>query len=96
MTVPAGGSSTIPVRMHMLASAPNACQGATFPLTFTATGEPIAASNPNSSPNSSLGGFAFTGFGGGGQFIVALGLAAVASGAILLLRRRRVAEAEPR
>ena len=96
VTVPAGGSSTIPVRMHMLASAPDACQGATFPLTFTATGEPIAASNPNSSPSSALGGFAFTGFGVGGQFIAALGLAAVASGAILLLRRRRVAEAEPR
>ena len=96
VTVPAGQSSTIPIRMHMLASAPDTCQGATFPLTFTATGEPIAATNPNSSPNSSPGGFAFTGFGVGGQYLAALGLAAVASGAILLIRRRRPTEAAPR
>ena len=41
---PAHGDTTIPIRMHMLASAPDACQGATFPLSFTASGSPSTPS----------------------------------------------------
>jgi hypothetical protein len=35
--------SVVPVSVHMSANAPDACQGATFPLTLRATGELVAA-----------------------------------------------------
>jgi hypothetical protein len=36
--VAAGSDAAVPVAFHMAADAPDACQGATFPLTFVATG----------------------------------------------------------
>src|SRR3954470_14986873 len=36
VVAPPHGDATIPVRMHMLGSAPDACQGASFPLSFVA------------------------------------------------------------
>jgi hypothetical protein len=35
--VPANGTAGVTVGVTMLTSAPNACQGVTFPLTYTAT-----------------------------------------------------------
>jgi hypothetical protein len=79
--------ATIPIRMQMPSSAPNGCQGATFPLTFTATGAPA-----NGVPGDASGrGFAFTGAASLGT--TAIGAAALVAGLLLLgLRRRATAE----
>ena len=82
VTVPAGGTATFPIRMHMYASAPDACQGATFPLTFTASGASLAAG----SRDGGLSGFAFT--GAEPVPLAVVGGVAVALGAVLLRRRR--------
>lgn len=81
--VPAYGTSIVPMQFHMLASAPDACQGAVFPLTFRASGAPAS-----DSAGSGAGGFAFTGSGAGTVALVAGGAAAVTSGALLVSRRR--------
>ena len=82
VTVPAGGSATIPVRMQMSAAAPDACQGATFPLGFSATGQPVGVQPPGS-------GFAFTGLGSGSLALAGLGTVSVLAGLALLAIRRR-------
>jgi hypothetical protein len=48
----------VPVDVHMAATAPDACQGATFPLTLRAVGELVAAQT-----RPGRGGLAFTGAG---------------------------------
>jgi LPXTG-motif cell wall-anchored protein len=82
VVAPAHGDATVPIRMHMLASAPDACQGATFPLSFTASGSPLGVQ-----PSGDSGGFAFTGTD---SWITTLvGAGALASGVVFLVARRR-------
>jgi LPXTG-motif cell wall-anchored protein len=82
VVAPAHADTTIPIRMHMLASAPDACQGATFPLSFTASGSPVGVQPPDGSS-----GFAFT---GSDSWITTLvGVGALTSGLVLLFARRR-------
>ena len=85
IVVPARGEADVPVRMQMLASAPDTCQGAVFPLTFAAQGVIVgqASSNPTAS-----GGFAFTGAGAGVQALVGIGVGAIVFGLLLVARRR--------
>ena len=83
VVAPPGGDAVIPIRMHMLASAPDACQRGTFPLTFTATGAPVGVQ-----PDSGSGGFAFTGADSWTTTFIAAG-ALVAGLALLGVRRRR-------
>lgn len=86
--VPANGTTTVPVRMEMVASAPDACQGAVFPLTFAAEGVVVGGgSNP-----STAGGFAFTG-PSGVQALVGIGVGAIVFG-LLLVACRRFEEAD--
>ena len=80
--VRAGSNGTIPLRMHMPASTPDACQGATFPLVFTASGAPASGTDPNAS-----GGFAFTGSENGA--LVLIGASACAVGWLMIRRRDR-------
>src|SRR4051812_46907912 len=79
---PAHGDATIPIRMHMLASAPDSCQGATFPLRFAASGSPVGVQPPDGN-----GAFAFTGSDSWSTTLVGVG--ALASGLVLLFARRR-------
>ncbi len=88
VTVPAGGSATIPVRIQMSPSAPDACQGATFPLQFQARGEGIGNQPPTS-------GFAFTRFSSGGLVLAVVGAGSLLAGLALLFVKRR-ANAVPR
>lgn len=83
VVAPAHGDAVIRVRMHMLATAPDACQGATFPLTFTATGAPTGAIPADAGSS----GFAFT--GGDVASSVTVGTAALLLGLALLFGRRR-------
>ncbi len=89
VAVAAHGTGTIPVRLHMAGSAPDACQGATFPLTFTATGSPLGAT-PGDPVNGSGHGFAFT--GAEPRPLVVIGVGALGTGVVLLARRRRVSK----
>jgi hypothetical protein len=73
--------ATIPIRMRMLASSPDACQGATFSLTFTAAGTPVGSSGDGA------GGFAFTGADALGTTL--LGVGALTVGTLLVVGRRR-------
>ena len=82
VTVAAGVSVTIPVRMRMSPSAPDACQGATFPLSLRGTGEILGSPAPTS-------GFAFTGFGTSGQVLAGIGVISVLGGLVLLVLKRR-------
>ncbi len=91
VVAPADGDATIPIRTHMLASAPDACQGASFPLSFTATGAPVGA-QPESAGDRGTGGFAFTGSDSWTTTLVGIG-ALVAGLALIGGRRRRPAEA---
>jgi LPXTG-motif cell wall-anchored protein len=85
--VPARGSAIVPIHFHMLASAPDTCQNATFPLSFHASGAPAS----DTSPDSGTGGFAFTGNGAGTLALAAGGAAAlVLGGGLLAARRRRI------
>jgi len=81
VVAPAHGDTTIPIRMHMLASAPDACQGATFPLSFSASGSPLGAQPSDGSS------FAFTGADSWGTTLVGVG--ALVSGLVLVFARRR-------
>jgi len=82
VVAPAHGDATIPIRMHMLASAPDTCQGATFPLSFSASGSPLGAE-----PTGDSRGFAFTGTD---SWITTLvGAGALATGLVLVFARRR-------
>jgi hypothetical protein len=83
--VPALGRAVVPIHFHMLATAPETCQNATFPLSFRASGAPASDGSSDSGP----GGFAFTGAGGGLLVLAVGGCAAVALGAALLAGRRR-------
>ncbi len=84
VTIPRGGTAAVTIRMQMPASAPNACQGATFPLTFVASGEPLGVTPDARSRNS---GFAFT--GSDSAQLAFLGFAVVTGGAILVVASRR-------
>ena len=57
VVVAAGGVANIPIQVHMLASAPDTCQGATFPLTFVAEGV-VDDGSTNGSPIGSTNGSA--------------------------------------
>jgi LPXTG-motif cell wall-anchored protein len=89
--VPAGGTAIVPMHFHMLASAPDTCQNATFPLTFRAIGAPASdpSSSTTTSPAASGGGFAFTGSGAGTVTLAVVGAAALLLGGGLLAARRR-------
>ncbi len=82
VTVAAGVSVTIPVRMRMSPSAPDTCQGATFPLSLRGTGEILGSPAPTS-------GFAFTGFGTSGLVLAGIGVISVLGGLVLLVLKRR-------
>lgn len=84
VTVPAGGDATIPIRMQMPASAPDTCQGAVFPLTFHATGEPVSTGRGAGTGTS---GFAFT--GSDTASLTLLGTTACALGALIVVATRR-------
>src|SRR4051812_26159325 len=83
VVAPRHGEATIPIRMHMVASAPDACQGATFPLSFTASGSPVGV-QPDASGD---GGFAFTGASSWTTTVVGV-LALVAGLGLIGVRRR--------
>ncbi|MGZ6926799.1 MAG: hypothetical protein ACXVJF_08770 [Acidimicrobiia bacterium] len=88
--VAARRDATIPIHMHMPADAPDACQGATFPLTFTATGSPASGGPGRASGFAFTGsGFAFTGLGPEALALATIGAGAVALGIVLLTVRRR-------
>jgi len=81
VVAPAHDDTTIPIRMHMLASAPDACQSATFPLSFTASGSPVGVQ-----PSGDSSSFAYTGADSWVTTLVCAG--ALASGLVLLFARR--------
>jgi hypothetical protein len=84
----AHGDATLPIRLHMLGSSPDACQGATFPLTLTGSGAPLGGSGDNGGGDGGgAGGFAFT--GGDPRATTVLGAAALIAGLLLLAGRRR-------
>ena len=90
--VPAGGTAVVPLHFHMLPTAPDSCQGATFPLTFRAAGNP--ASTPTTTTPAggfafTTGGFAFTGNGESLLLLAGTGAAAVIFGSAILAARRR-------
>jgi LPXTG-motif cell wall-anchored protein len=93
VVAPPHGDATIPVHMHRLASAPDACQGATFPLSFTASGEPLGTDPDGPGSGFSFtGGFAFT--GAESWTLTIVGAVALVTGLALIgVRRRRPAEA---
>jgi hypothetical protein len=84
VTVPARSRADLPIRMQMPATAPDACQGATFPLTFHATGAPASGAPASGAPGDDpgAGGFAFTGAAPAG--LVLAGVGALAGGAALV------------
>jgi LPXTG-motif cell wall-anchored protein len=84
VVVPANGDATLPVEFHMPASTPDACQGASFPLTFVAQGV-IDDASGSSSGSSSM---AWTGSGEGTIILALVGLAALLVGGALVTRRR--------
>jgi LPXTG-motif cell wall-anchored protein len=86
VVAPPRRDTAIPIRMHMLTTAPDACQGATFPLSFTATGSPVGVN-----PDDGSGGFAFTGADSLLTTLVGIG-ALVAGLALIGVRRRRPSE----
>jgi hypothetical protein len=85
--VPARDTAVVPIHFHMLATAPDSCQNATFPLSFRASGAPASDAAPTAGP----GGFAFTGTGSGTLALAAAGAAALTLGAVLVAARRRSA-----
>jgi hypothetical protein len=89
VVVPAGADGTIPVHMHMPARAPDTCQGASFPLVFTASGADASPAGGNPG-GSAPGGFAFTGAETG--TVAAFGVACCVTGWVLTRRRRTVEE----
>jgi hypothetical protein len=86
VVVRAGGDGVVPLRMHMPSSAPDACQGASFPLVFTAS-----ATSLSDSASGGSGGFAFT--GAESSTLAAAGVGAIAIGWLLTRRRDRTARA---
>ncbi len=96
VVVGAHDTGAVPVRIRMAASAPDACQGATFPLTFTAYGYPVSPTPARPSPHGvgttgSGSGFAFT--GADPRTPVVIGVGALGLGVALLARRRRPSSA---
>jgi hypothetical protein len=94
VTVPAAGTGNLPIRIHMAAAAPDACQGAVFPLVLVATG--VVDSSPPVDPRTPSPALplAFT----GASRIVFLGgvaLGAIALGALLVTARRRTRRTQP-
>ncbi len=86
VTVAAHSSAIIPIQMQMSMAAPDACQGATFPLVLEATAEPLGA-------QPSAGGFAFT--GANSAVLTGVGALALISGLILVCVRRGSVSAVP-
>jgi LPXTG-motif cell wall-anchored protein len=90
VVAPARGDAVVPIRMRMPRTAPDACQGATFPLVLTATGEPTG---PMPAEPGAGSGFAFT--GGDVTTSVIVGSASLLLGLALLVGRRRRADEVP-
>jgi hypothetical protein len=84
--IAARGTRTVMLAMRMSAAAPDACQGAIFPLTLVAAGE-IVDRGGAAAP------LAFTGLGDGTRSLAVAGVAAIVVG-LLLLSRRRATECE--
>jgi len=94
--IPAGGTGTVPVIVRVDAGLPDACQGATWPLSFIGTAVSSAGGSPTSSPNADGsgsgtrgGGLALTGADLAGLAAVGAGLVAVGVTARRVSRRRR-------
>jgi len=84
--LPAGGSDVVPLPVRMRRDAPDACQGATWPLAFTGTAVGTAT---GPLPGTSM-------FGPGGLGVPALiGVALLTGGLMLAGRRRRRERAGP-
>ncbi len=82
IVVPSHHTAVVPVRVQMLVSAPDDCQGAMFPLTFDARAEIVSGTN------TPAGGFAFTGAGAGLVSLFLIGFVAAGAGLTIVLRRR--------
>lgn len=81
--VPAGETATVQLHVRMSRNAPDACQGATWPLAFTGT---AVETGTSSLPGTSV-------LGSDGQGVLALiGVALVAGGLTFAGRRRRAAD----
>jgi LPXTG-motif cell wall-anchored protein len=92
VAVPAGGTVTVSVEVRLDPAAPDACQGATWPLVFTGSATspdegPGAGRTPTGGSGSGARGLATTGAGIAG--LVAIGLAMVGVGAWIRRRARR-------
>ncbi len=89
VTVPGSGTATLPIHIHMAATAPDACQGAAFPLRLAATGVvadgPPPARGASSAASSPL---PFTGSAAAIWF-AAIALVAIAVGIVLVAIVRR-------
>jgi hypothetical protein len=85
VTVGPHGTTTIPVELQLLDTAPDGCQGAAFPLTFHATGS-RDASSPN--PSGPFGSLPFTGLGLAASLMAIVGLAALVLGLAILAAAR--------
>jgi hypothetical protein len=84
--VAANGSGTVPIRLHMLTSAPDACQGASFPLSFEATA--VAGADPAAAHTPMPHMTAFTG-AAGTIALALLGAILGAAGVVLVAATRR-------
>ncbi|MBA2634984.1 MAG: hypothetical protein H0U86_18630 [Chloroflexi bacterium] len=78
--VPPGGTGTVPLAVRMSLGAPDACQGATWPLEFTGTAVGMATSGLPSTSMIVAGGMAL---------VVIIGTALLAGGLLAAGRHRR-------
>jgi hypothetical protein len=94
--IPAGETRSVPLDIRMDRTAPDACQGATWPLQFRGTAtdaEPAAGESPFRPPG--RGGFAYTGANLLLLLLITLSLAAAGVLALRQARRRHPKAASP-
>jgi len=94
--IPASGTGTVLLTVQVDPGMPDACQGATWPLSFVGTAVSSAGGSPASSPNSDgsgsgtrAGGLALTGADMMGLAAIGAGLVAAGVTARHVSRRRR-------
>jgi hypothetical protein len=96
VTVPGSGTATLPIHIHMAAGAPDACQGASFPLRLAATAviaeDPPPESGGSSASSSPL---PFTG-SVATMWSALIALIAIATGIVLVAITRRAHRASRR